>query len=62
MKLAQKRMQLEGRQNRQPYTKAKLKKIFGSWHIYMLTLVYMCDPLHFRQLVLNEGMADVVIR
>ncbi|PYI23927.1 pantothenate transporter [Aspergillus violaceofuscus CBS 115571] len=41
VKLAQRRMQLEGRQNRQPYTKAKLKKIFGSWHIYMLTLVYI---------------------
>ncbi|PLB54035.1 pantothenate transporter [Aspergillus steynii IBT 23096] len=39
--LSQKRMQLEGRQSRQPYTKAKLKKIFTSWHIYVLTLLYM---------------------
>lgn len=39
--LAQKRMQLEGRKGRAPYTKAKLKKIFTSWHIYMLTLLYV---------------------
>lgn len=35
-------MQLEGRQNRGPFTKAKLKKIFSSWHIYLLTLLYVC--------------------
>ncbi|OQE20131.1 hypothetical protein PENFLA_c017G06053 [Penicillium flavigenum] len=40
--LAQTRMKLEGRQNRQPYTKSKLKKIFTSWHIYLLTLLYIC--------------------
>lgn len=34
-------MKLEGRQNREPYTKSKLKKIFTSWHIYLLTLLYM---------------------
>ncbi|KAE8155316.1 pantothenate transporter [Aspergillus avenaceus] len=39
--LSQKRMQLEGRKNREPYTKAKLKKIFTSWHIYLLTLLYI---------------------
>ncbi|KAL7893080.1 major facilitator superfamily domain-containing protein [Trichoderma sp. SZMC 28014] len=39
--LAQKRMQLEGRANRAPFTKAKLKKIFSSWHIYLLTLLYI---------------------
>ncbi|TQB73981.1 hypothetical protein MPDQ_005312 [Monascus purpureus] len=39
--LAQKRMELEGRENRGPYTKAKLKKIFTSWHIYLLTLLYI---------------------
>ncbi|CEJ57996.1 Putative Pantothenate transporter [Penicillium brasilianum] len=39
--LSQKRMQLEGRQNRGPFTKAKLKKIFSSWHIYLLTLLYV---------------------
>lgn len=38
---AQKRMQLEGRKEREPYTKAKVKKIFSSWHIYVLTLLYM---------------------
>ncbi|UQC76261.1 major facilitator superfamily transporter [Colletotrichum lupini] len=39
--LAQKRMQLEGRANRQPFTKAKIKKIFTSWHIYALTALYI---------------------
>lgn len=38
---AQKRMELEGRQKRQPYTKAKVRKIFTSWHIYALTLLYI---------------------
>ncbi|RDW93622.1 uncharacterized protein DSM5745_00944 [Aspergillus mulundensis] len=41
VKLSQKRMQLEGRQPRGPYTKAKLKKIFTSWHIYILTAAYI---------------------
>lgn len=41
IQLAQKRMELEGRKNREPYTKAKLKKIFTSWHIYFLTILYM---------------------
>ncbi|KAJ5334440.1 hypothetical protein N7452_006843 [Penicillium brevicompactum] len=40
--LAQKRMTLEGRKNREPYTKSKLKKIFTSWHIYLLTILYIC--------------------
>jgi ACS family pantothenate transporter-like MFS transporter len=39
--LAKKRMQLEGRANRAPYTKAKFKKIFSSWHIYLLPLLYV---------------------
>jgi MFS transporter, ACS family, pantothenate transporter len=39
--LAQKRMDLEGRAKRAPYTKAKFKKIFSSWHIYMLPLLYI---------------------
>lgn len=38
---AKKRMELEGRQNRKPYTKAKFKKIFSSWHIYALSLLYV---------------------
>lgn len=37
-----KRMELEGRKNREPYTKAKVKKIFTSWRIYLLTLMYVC--------------------
>ncbi|KAK3201112.1 hypothetical protein GRF29_213g1081104 [Pseudopithomyces chartarum] len=41
VKFAQKRMQLEGRQERKPYTKAKLKKIFSSWHIFLLTPLYV---------------------
>lgn len=39
--LAQKRMQLEGRANRAPLTKKKLKIIFSSWHIYLLPLLYI---------------------
>ncbi|KAL0258621.1 hypothetical protein SLS55_006118 [Diplodia seriata] len=38
---AQKRMQLEGRKEREPYTKAKVKKILSSWHIWVLTLLYI---------------------
>ncbi|KAF2448552.1 pantothenate transporter [Karstenula rhodostoma CBS 690.94] len=41
VKFAQKRMQLEGRQERKPYTKAKFKKILTSWHIYALTALYV---------------------
>ncbi|KAL1303594.1 hypothetical protein AAFC00_006959 [Neodothiora populina] len=37
----QKRMSLEGRKNRAPYTKAKLLKIFSSWHIYVLPVLYI---------------------
>ncbi|KAH1283315.1 hypothetical protein KXV81_004202 [Aspergillus fumigatus] len=40
--LSQKRMQLEGRKNREPLTSKKLKRIFSSWHIYLLTLLYIC--------------------
>ncbi|KAI1458486.1 MFS general substrate transporter [Annulohypoxylon moriforme] len=39
--LAKKRMEVEGRANRGSYTKAKVKKIFSSWHIYALTLLYI---------------------
>ncbi|KAF9873140.1 hypothetical protein CkaCkLH20_09303 [Colletotrichum karsti] len=39
--LAQKRMQLEGRATRQPFTKAKVKKIFTSWHLWTLTPLYI---------------------
>ncbi|KAJ5128020.1 hypothetical protein N7448_008799 [Penicillium atrosanguineum] len=39
--LAQTRMKEEGRKDRGPYNKAKLKKIFSSWHIYLLTLLYV---------------------
>jgi ACS family pantothenate transporter-like MFS transporter len=39
--LAQKRVELEGRAPRGKYTKAKFKKIFSSWHIYLLTLLYI---------------------
>ena len=38
---AKKRMELEGREQRKPYTKAKFKKIFTSWHIYGLSLLYV---------------------
>ncbi|KAK7425920.1 hypothetical protein QQZ08_007634 [Neonectria magnoliae] len=39
--LAQKRMELEGRANRAPYTFAKIRRILSSWHIYLLTLLYI---------------------
>jgi ACS family pantothenate transporter-like MFS transporter len=39
--LAQKRMQLEGRANRAPFTRAKFIKIFKSWHIYALVFLYI---------------------
>lgn len=38
---AKTRMQLEGRAPRAPYTKAKVKKIFSSWHIYFLAALYI---------------------
>ncbi|OXV10425.1 hypothetical protein Egran_01806 [Elaphomyces granulatus] len=38
--LSQKRMELEGREKRQPYTKAKIMKIITSWHIYLLTVLF----------------------
>ncbi|EOO00250.1 putative pantothenate transporter protein [Phaeoacremonium minimum UCRPA7] len=41
VKLAQKRMELEGRSKRAPYSVAKIKKILSSWHIYVLTLLYV---------------------
>ena len=39
--LAKQRMLLEERADRKPYTKAKFKKIFTSWHIYVLTFTYV---------------------
>lgn len=39
--IAKKRMKLEGRADRKPYTKAKIKGIFKSWHIYTLVLLYV---------------------
>ncbi|KAM5342153.1 hypothetical protein ACJ41O_015184 [Fusarium nematophilum] len=39
--LAQRRMELEGRANRAPFTVEKIKRIFSSWHIYLLTLLYI---------------------
>ncbi|CAG1980000.1 unnamed protein product [Fusarium graminearum] len=39
--IAKRRMELEGRAKRAPYTKAKFKKIFSSWHIYALVLLYI---------------------
>ncbi|KAI0166727.1 MFS general substrate transporter [Hypoxylon sp. FL1284] len=41
IELAKKRMRFEGRADRGSYTKAKLRKIFTSWHIYALTLLYV---------------------
>lgn len=36
-----KRMEKEGRKGKEPYTRAKIWKIFSSWHIYVLTLLYI---------------------
>lgn len=41
VQLAQRRMALEGRAQRSPYTRAKFRKIFSSWHIYILVLLYL---------------------
>ncbi|KAE8453388.1 hypothetical protein EG329_010249 [Mollisiaceae sp. DMI_Dod_QoI] len=41
IEFSKQRMILEGRQQRKPYTKAKFKKIFSSWHIYALSLLYI---------------------
>jgi len=38
---AQERMRLEGRQKRKPYTRAKIRKIFTSWHIWALVPLYV---------------------
>ncbi|MCJ1308190.1 hypothetical protein MMC25_001842 [Agyrium rufum] len=42
IEIAKQRMVLEGREKRKPYTKAKFKKILTSWHIYLLSLLYVC--------------------
>ncbi|KAF2156308.1 MFS general substrate transporter [Myriangium duriaei CBS 260.36] len=39
--LAKRRMLAEGRKGQAPYTKAKVLKIVKSWHIYLLTLLYV---------------------
>ncbi|KAK4569375.1 hypothetical protein LTR86_003138 [Recurvomyces mirabilis] len=39
--LGRKRMELEGRKPRAPYTSAKVKRIFSSWHIYLMALMYI---------------------
>lgn len=39
--MAMKRMRLEGRKGKEPYTRAKFRKIFRSWHIYALPLLYI---------------------
>ncbi|KAK5631156.1 hypothetical protein RRF57_006871 [Xylaria bambusicola] len=39
--MANKRMALEGRAKRGKLTKAKFKKIFSSWHIYGIVLLYI---------------------
>ncbi|KAL2132717.1 hypothetical protein VTI74DRAFT_3455 [Chaetomium olivicolor] len=41
VELARERMSLEERATRTPYTRQKFKKIFSSWHIYVLTLTYV---------------------
>ncbi|KAL4898927.1 hypothetical protein BDW74DRAFT_184204 [Aspergillus multicolor] len=43
--LAQKRMKLEGRKDREPFSKAKMKRIFSSWHLPLLVSVQLRDTL-----------------
>ncbi|EED14914.1 pantothenate transporter, putative [Talaromyces stipitatus ATCC 10500] len=50
IKLAQLRMHMEGRKPRAKYTKEKLKRIFTSWHIYLMSLLY---------LAFNNGIANM---
>ncbi|KAF2735739.1 MFS general substrate transporter [Polyplosphaeria fusca] len=38
---ARERMQREGREERRPYTKAKIWGILSGWHVYALTLLYV---------------------
>ncbi|KAL4877001.1 major facilitator superfamily domain-containing protein [Aspergillus karnatakaensis] len=39
--LAQTRMKLEGRNDREPFSRAKLKRIFTSWHLPLLVAMYI---------------------
>ncbi|CAG8971385.1 hypothetical protein HYALB_00006935 [Hymenoscyphus albidus] len=39
---AKKRMELEGRKERAPYTRSKIIRILTSWRIWLLTLLYVC--------------------
>lgn len=41
IRIAKKRVELEGRANRAPYTWEKIKRILTSWHIWMLSLLYI---------------------
>ena len=41
-KLALDRMVLEGRANKKPYTREKVKKIMTSWHWWVLVPLYVC--------------------
>ncbi|KAK3356643.1 major facilitator superfamily domain-containing protein [Lasiosphaeria hispida] len=41
IELAKTRMVLEGRKLRAPFTVAKVKKVFTSWHIWLLSLYYI---------------------
>lgn len=55
-------MELEGRQNRGPYTKAKLKKIFSSWKIWLLTVLYMYVYLVWFSLACVTSILTNVVR
>jgi hypothetical protein len=39
--LARERMRLEGRKGREPFSRAKLRKILLSWHLPILVVMYM---------------------
>jgi hypothetical protein len=39
--LARERMRLEGRKGREPFSRAKLRKILLSWHLPLLVVMYM---------------------
>ena len=41
VELARARMKAAGRAEAEPWTKAKAKRIFSSWHIYVFPLLYV---------------------
>ncbi len=47
--LARARLKAIGRKEAQPWTKARVKKLFSTWHIYLLPIVYVIWNNAFAQ-------------